>query len=107
MAQILQRSLDPRVAPPGILGGHPHNQGRDLLHDPGTAWPLRRERPLPGDELAMPPQDCVERHEGGDLPQEPTPESSAFGGKASALVVGQRRRRPFSCPLRTRFSSTK
>src|SRR4029453_10131741 len=46
----------PSVAPGGILGGHPHNQGRDLLHDPWTAWPRRRERPLPGDQLPVPSQ---------------------------------------------------
>jgi hypothetical protein len=48
---------------------------------------------------AMPPQDCVGRPEGGDLPQEPSPESSAFGGKASALVVGQPEAAPVQLPL--------
>lgn len=91
--------LDQRVAPRGILGGHPHNQGRDLLHDPEAAWPLRRERPLPGDQLPVPPQDRVGRHEGRDLPQEPSPESSAFGGEASALVVGQPEAAPLHLPL--------
>jgi hypothetical protein len=99
MALVLQRPLDPRVAPPGILGGYPHNQGRDLLHDPGAAWLLRRERPLPGDQLAMPPQDRVGRHESRDLPQEPSPESSAFGGEAAALVVGQPEAAALHLPL--------
>jgi hypothetical protein len=66
---------------------------------PGTAWPLRRERPLPGDQLAVPPQDHVGRHQGGDLPQEPSPESSAFGGEAAALVVGQPEATSFHLPL--------
>jgi hypothetical protein len=91
--------LDPGVAPRGILGGHPHNQGRDLLHDPGTAWPLQLERPLPGDQLAVPPQDRVGRHQGGDLPQEPAPESSAFGGEAAALLVGQPEAAPVQLPV--------
>jgi hypothetical protein len=99
MAQILQRPLDARVAPCGILAGHPHNQGRDLLHDPGAAWPRRRERPLPGDQLAVPPQDRVRRHEGGDLPQQPAPESAAFGGEAAALLVGQPEAAPVQLPL--------
>jgi hypothetical protein len=42
-----------------ILGGHPHNQGRNLLPDPRAAWPPWRERPLPGDQLPVPSQDRV------------------------------------------------
>jgi hypothetical protein len=39
--------------------------------------------------VAVPAQDGVGRHEGGDLAQEPSPESAAFGGETSALVVGE------------------
>jgi hypothetical protein len=47
----------------------------------------------------MPPQDRVRRHEGGDLPQEPALESSAFGGEAAALLVGPPEAAPFHLPL--------
>jgi hypothetical protein len=47
----------------------------------------------------MPPEDRVGRHDGCDLPQDPSPESSAFGGEASALVVGQPKAAPLQLPL--------
>src|SRR4030095_12111722 len=53
MAQVLRRPLDPRVAPRGIFGGHAQNEGRDLPHDPGTAWPLRREGQRPSAQVEM------------------------------------------------------
>src|SRR5262249_39113495 len=34
--QVRQRALDPRVAPPAVLGGYPHDQRSDLAHD---RWP--------------------------------------------------------------------
>jgi fatty-acyl-CoA synthase len=89
----------PSVAPGGILGGHPHKQGRDLLHDPWTAWPRRRERPLPGDQRPVPSQDRVGRHDGRDLPQDPSTEAVALRGEASALVIGQPEAAPLQLPL--------
>src|SRR5262249_7079922 len=80
---------DPSVAPPRILRRDTHNERRNLRHDPGTAWAPRRECPLPGNQLPVPPEDCVGRHDGRDLPQEPSAESATFHRKASALVVGQ------------------
>jgi hypothetical protein len=47
VVEILQRALDAAVAPPGVVCGHLQNERREFLHDPGTAWPLPRERPLP------------------------------------------------------------
>jgi hypothetical protein len=47
----------------------------------------------------MPPEDCVGRHDGRDLPQDPSPESLALRGEASALVVGQ----PEAAPLHLRL----
>src|SRR4029077_16458958 len=32
MLQVRQGSLDPRVAPPAVLGGHPRDQRADLAH---------------------------------------------------------------------------
>jgi hypothetical protein len=85
--QVLQRSLDPRVAPRGILRGHPQNERRDLPHDPRTAWSLRLERPLPGDQVTVPPEDCVGGHDRGDLTQDASTES-ALRREAATLVIG-------------------
>ena len=95
MAQVLERPLDARVAPPRILSGDPQNEGRDLAHDPRTAWPLRREGPLPSDRLPVPSQDRVLGHDGRDLPQAPSAESATLRREASALVIGQ----PEAAPL--------
>ena len=95
MAQVLQRPLDARVAPPRILRGHPQNEGRDLPHDPRPAWPPRREGPLPGDQAAVPSEDRVGRHDGRDLPQDPSAESASPRREAPALVIGQ----PEAAPL--------
>src|SRR5262249_28322292 len=64
-------------------------QGRDLLHDSGAAWPSSRDCPLPGDQLSVPAQDRVGGHDRRHPSQDPPTESLAFGGEASALVIGQ------------------
>jgi hypothetical protein len=99
MAQVLQRPLDGSVTPARILRGHPHNERGDLPHDSGTAGSPGGERPLPGDHVAMPPEDRVGGHDGRDLPQDPATESAPFRRKASALVVGQPEAAPRQLPL--------
>jgi len=98
MVEILQRALDATVAPRWIVGGHPHNERRDFLHRPGAAWPLRRERPLPGDQPLVPPQDRVGCDDGRHLPQDPATEWLALRREAPALIVGQ----PDAPPLQLR-----
>jgi hypothetical protein len=68
MADVLQRALNPRVAPRRILGGHPHNEPLNLWHH---AAPARRAgvRPFPGDQLPVPTQQCVWRRDRGNLLQ--------------------------------------
>ena len=55
MPDILEGALDPRVAPGGILFRHPNDQAANLGEDTVTAGALVRVRPLPHDELPMPP----------------------------------------------------
>jgi hypothetical protein len=88
MTQVLQHALGVSVAPK-IRRGYPQNDGRDLPHDSGTAWPFRRERPLPGDQVAMLPEDHGGRHDGRDLPQDPSAASASVRREASALIIGQ------------------
>ena len=51
MAEILERTLDSRVAPARILAGHADGQLLDGLHDPTATWGSPRVGPLLGDEL--------------------------------------------------------
>ena len=88
MIQMLQRALDPRVAPAGVLLGHPDNQLADLLHHTRTTDSLPRIRPLCGDELAVPRQDCVRSYDGSDLPQDLPAKRFPFGSQPAALVIG-------------------
>jgi len=55
----------------------------------GTPRPLPLERPRPGDQPPVPPQDRVRRHDGRHLPQDPSTEALTLRRKPSALVVGQ------------------
>jgi hypothetical protein len=55
MPEILEGALDPCVAPGGILFRHPNDQAANLRENHVTAGALVRVRPLPHDELPMPP----------------------------------------------------
>jgi hypothetical protein len=107
VVEVLQCALDATVAPGWIVCGHPHNERRDLLHRPGPAWPFRRERPLPGDQPPVPPQDRVGRHDGRHIRRTRRPSRWPFAARRRRCSSVNRMRRPFSCSLRTRFSSTR
>jgi hypothetical protein len=93
MSDVLQRALDARVPPRRILPRHPRHQPPNLGQNRATA-PLRpRIRPLPSDELPMPPQQGVRRHDRGDGSQPLTAEAVRSHGQPatrprSAAVVG-------------------
>ena len=89
MADVLQRAEDPRVAPRGILLGHPHDQTPDLReHARTTASPLR-VRPFPRDQLPMPPQNRVGRDDRGDLTKAATAQPVSVHGQPPAFLIGQ------------------
>ena len=52
--EVLERTLDARVAPPRILLRHPPNQLADLRHNTATRLALLGVGPFAGDELPMP-----------------------------------------------------
>jgi hypothetical protein len=58
MAKILQRPLDPAVAPRRILTRHPDAQLVDLGEHARSADASSGRRPFPRDELPVPPQSC-------------------------------------------------
>jgi hypothetical protein len=59
MPHILEGALDSRLV------RHPHNQAAVLGENTMAASPFVRVRPLPHDELPMPPQDRVRSHDRG------------------------------------------
>src|SRR5262249_35630963 len=89
VAEIIQRTLDARVAPAGILAGHPYHEAPDLQEHARTSGPTPRVCPFPGDQLPVPPEDCVGRDDGGHLRQTPTAEPFAEDCQPSTFIVSQ------------------
>src|SRR5207245_11694732 len=89
VVEVLQRALAAAVPPGCILRRHPHDESRDLLHEPGTPRPPALRRPLLGNQPPVPTQDRVRRHDGRHLSQNLATESLAFRREAPALVVSQ------------------
>src|ERR671918_506670 len=87
--EVLQRALNAAVASGWILRRHPHDERRDLLHEPGTPRPPILRCPLLGNQPPVPAQDRIRRHDGRHLPQNPATESLALRREAAALVVSQ------------------
>jgi hypothetical protein len=82
-----------------------HWTGAVHLHDPGGAWPLRRERPLARDQLAGTiAGSCREsrRSRPASRPVGRVGDPSPRGVGAGPVI---RRRGPFPCSLRMRFST--
>jgi len=66
MPHVLQRTLNPRVAPGRVVLGHPHDQMPDLgQHTPRLG--SSRVGPFTSDELSVPPQQGIRRHDRRNL----------------------------------------
>lgn len=64
--------------------------GSDLLHDPGMPDPsLDWVSPLGCDETAMPGQDGIWSHDGGELAEELPTEDLALRCEPSTLIIGE------------------
>ena len=78
MAHVLQRPLNPRVAPGRILCGHPHHQTANLGEHPRSPWSPPGVGPFPRNQFAMPSKNRVRLDERGNLEQcgasEPLPQ---------------------------------
>ena len=103
MADILQRTNDPSVAPRGVVLGHQHDQTPDLREHARTAATPLRVRPLPRDQLPMPPENRVGRDDRGDLTETTATQSVSGGPWRAGARRTSRRRRPQgrSSPRRT------
>jgi hypothetical protein len=88
MPDVLQRALDPRVAPGRVLLCHPHDQAADL----GQYTPSRgasRVGPFMSHEVSVPSQQRIGRHDRGDLPQCPPSQLKRPHGKPPSVVIGE------------------
>src|ERR1019366_7369202 len=85
-------------APCGILARHPHDQLPDLGEHAATTRPKRRTRPLPRDELAMPPEQRIGCHNCGDLAQRPTAHPKGPHREPPSVVLGQAQTPPAQLP---------
>src|ERR1700674_420743 len=89
MSEILERPANPAVAPGGILLRHAHDEPPDLREHTRTTAPPLRVRPLPRDQLPMPPENRVWRDDRGDLTQPPTSQPVPADGEPTPLVLAQ------------------
>jgi hypothetical protein len=85
VADVLQRALDPRVAPRRILLSHADDQSPDL--EQHAASGSSAVRPFPRDQLTMPAQQGVRRRDRGHLTQGRTTDSVRSGGQSTAIVI--------------------
>jgi hypothetical protein len=86
MPEVLECSLNAGVTPCGVLFGHPHDQPPDLEQHGASARPPG-VGPLPGNQLAMPPQQRVGRRDRGDVSQDGTADAMRMGGQPTAILV--------------------
>jgi len=63
MAEADQLTLNPSVAPAGVLTGHPQHEGPDRRCGGWSAWSSARVGPAAGDELGVPAQQRSGRHQ--------------------------------------------
>jgi hypothetical protein len=89
MTDVLESTLDPRVAPPGILFRHPHHEAADFCQHLMAAGPLPCVRPFPRDELSMPSQNRVRGDDRGDLAQDAPSEPVAQDRQPPPIVIHQ------------------
>ena len=89
MSEVLERTPDPGVSPPGILSGHPNRQLLDDLHDPASPWAAAFVGPLLGNELPVPTKDGVGSDERGNLGEGASPDNFAPDRKPPTLSIGQ------------------
>jgi hypothetical protein len=61
-AKLHELSLDPAVAPSGVLPSQAHHEGCGVLIHPGTSWSAVGVSEAPDHQLSMPGEQCGRRH---------------------------------------------
>jgi hypothetical protein len=87
--QITECALNAVITPSRILLRHLQHEFNDLLRHrwPSGALAAVAIVPVPGNEFAMPPQDCFGSDDGGKLVEHFASEDLTFDGEPPALVV--------------------
>jgi hypothetical protein len=60
---------------------------RIFAYTPGSAWSVLSARPLLRDQLAMPSENRIRRHDRGHLAQRPAPNLMSDHGETPALTI--------------------
>jgi hypothetical protein len=89
MAEILERTLNPRVAPRRILRRHANHQTLNLCPDTGSSRSASGVRPLARHQLAMPSENGVRRDDRGNPRERATAEAPADHGETAPFIIAQ------------------
>jgi hypothetical protein len=89
MSDVLQRALDPGVAPRRIVLRHPDDEALDFFEPAATVRPPLRVRPFPSDELPVPSEQGIGRDDRGHVTQCPTSQSVRKSRETPSVVMSQ------------------
>jgi hypothetical protein len=89
MPDVLEGTLDPRVAPAWVLRRHADHQAPNLRLDTGPSKAARGRGRLLRDQLAVPPKNGVGRHDRRTLCEQPTAEAVTDRGETPPFIIGQ------------------
>ena len=98
MPHILERTLNPGVAPSRILLRHPPHQAADFSRDAATTRAFLDMGPFAGDEPVVPAEQRVRRDDRRDPTQHLPAQSKRQRGKLPAVVIGQAQATPTQLP---------
>jgi hypothetical protein len=87
MPNVLQGPANASVAPGWVFFGHPRDELPDLLDHAGTSEPLAGIGPLPSDQMSVPPQNRVGRHDRRDLTQRCASKTLSTHREATPLII--------------------
>ena len=89
MPEVLERALDPAVAPRGILPRHPDGELSNLAHDSRASRTPSHRGPFLSNQRAVPSEDRVGCDARRHLAYDPAPQPLSLGRETAALPVGQ------------------
>ena len=98
MPEILESTLNARIAPRRIFPGHAQHKLSDLGANTRTAGAPPRVRPLARHQLPVPSQQRVRRHDRRDLTQGLPTQPVGPYGQSPAVVVCQSQAPPADLP---------
>ena len=87
VAQVFQCALNPRVAPGRILCRHPNHQPSKVSLQAKTTWMSTPVGPFAHDQLTVPAENRVGRHDRRHLGEQASSKSVSQFGEPSPLVV--------------------